>query len=89
LPCSGQPALAGTSSLELEDFVDAKFYCLHVFADGSQQFWIREKTLEFFSTMLSTLSPCHTLCTKALSSETSGEKETKLRQKMTLKQRCY
>ena len=29
--------LAGTSSYELEDFVDAKFYCLHALADGNQQ----------------------------------------------------
>jgi len=28
----GQPALAGTSSQELEDFVGAKFYCPHALA---------------------------------------------------------
>jgi len=26
---TGQPALASTSSLELQDFVGAKFFCLH------------------------------------------------------------
>jgi len=29
-----QLALAGTSSLEVEDFVDAKFYCPRALADG-------------------------------------------------------
>jgi len=53
----GQPALAGTSSLELEDFVGAKFYCPHALADGNQRIRIREKTLEFSSKVLSTLSP--------------------------------
>jgi len=38
--------LAGTSSYELEDFVGAKFYCLHVLADSDQRIRIREKTLE-------------------------------------------
>jgi len=33
---TGQPALASTSSYELEDFVGAKFYCLHALADGNQ-----------------------------------------------------
>jgi len=45
--CTGQPTLDGTSSQELEDFVGAKFYCLHALADGSQHIQIREKTLEF------------------------------------------
>jgi len=49
---TGQPALAGTSSYELEDFVDAKFYCLHALADGNQYSWIREKMLEFSSTVM-------------------------------------
>ena len=31
---TNQPALAGTSSVELEDFIGAKFYCLHALADG-------------------------------------------------------
>jgi len=44
---TGQPALAGTSSKELEDFVVAKFYCLHALADDNQCIQIREKTLEF------------------------------------------
>jgi len=52
---TGQPAFAGTSILELEDFVGAKFYCPHALADGKQHIWIKEKTLEF-STVLSTLS---------------------------------
>jgi len=30
----GQPVLACTSSLELEDFVGAKLYCPHAFADS-------------------------------------------------------
>jgi len=42
----------------VEDFVGAKFYwCLHALADGNQRIQIREKTLEFSSTVLSTLSP--------------------------------
>jgi len=53
---TGQPMLVGTSSNELENFVGAKFYCPYVLADGNQRIWIREKTLEFFSTVLSTLS---------------------------------
>ena len=40
-----QPATAGTSSYELEDFVGAKFYCPHALADGNQRIRIREKTL--------------------------------------------
>jgi len=28
--------LAGTSSYELEDFVGAKFYCLHALGDGNK-----------------------------------------------------
>jgi len=32
---TGQPAFAGTQSSELEDFVGAEFYCLHVLADGN------------------------------------------------------
>jgi len=54
---TGQPALAGTSSQELEDFVGAKFYWPHALADGNQCIWIREKTLEFSSTALPTLAP--------------------------------
>jgi len=48
--------LAGTSSQELEDFVGAKFYCPHALADGNQHIQIREKMLEFSSTVLSALS---------------------------------
>jgi len=47
--CTGQPALAGTSSYELEDFVGAKFYCPHALADGNQRIWIWEKMLVLFS----------------------------------------
>jgi len=54
---TGQPALAGTSSQELEDFVGAEFCCQHALADSNQCIWIREKMLEFASTVLSTLSP--------------------------------
>ena len=32
---TGQPALDGTRSQELEDFVEAKFYCKHAVADGN------------------------------------------------------
>jgi len=48
---TGQPAL------ELEDFVGAKFKRLHALADGNQYIRIREKMLEFSSTLLSALSP--------------------------------
>jgi len=53
---TGQPALSGTSRLELEDFAGAKFYCPHALADGNQRIRVTEKTLEFSSTVLSTLS---------------------------------
>jgi len=36
--------------------VGAKFYCLHTLADGNHCIWIKEKMLEFSSTVLSTLS---------------------------------
>ena len=42
-----------------DDFVGAKFYCPHVLADGNQHIRIREKMLEFSSTVLSTLSLYH------------------------------
>ena len=41
---------------ELEDFVGAKFYSPHAFAGGNQHIRIRKRTLEFSSTVLSTLS---------------------------------
>jgi len=44
-------------SEELKDFVSAKFYCPHALADDNQRIRIREKTLEFSSTVLSVLSP--------------------------------
>jgi len=37
--------------------VGAKFYCPHAVADGNQCIQIREQTLEFSSTVSSTLSP--------------------------------
>jgi len=40
-----------------ENFVGAKFYCPHALAGSNQHIRIREKMLEFSSTMLSTLSP--------------------------------
>ena len=42
---TGQPALASTSSEELEDFVGAKFYCLHVLGGGNylQNNWKKSK----------------------------------------------
>jgi len=35
--------LAGTFSLELEDFVGAKFYCPHAFADDRQRIGINTR----------------------------------------------
>ena len=52
-----RPLNKSTSSGELEDFVGAKFYCPHAVADGSQRILIMENTMEFYSTVLSTLSP--------------------------------
>jgi len=40
-----------------EDFVGAKFYCLHALVGSNQCSYIREKILELSSTVLSTLSP--------------------------------
>ena len=48
--------LAGTSILELEDFVGAKYYCPNALADGNQHTRIVEKMLEFSSSVLPTLS---------------------------------
>ena len=42
----GQPALAGMTSSELEDFVGAKCYCLHALVDSNKHIRIREKTPE-------------------------------------------
>jgi len=39
-----------------EDFVGAKFYCPRALAGGKQGMRIREKALEFSSTVLYTLS---------------------------------
>jgi len=41
----------------VEDFVGAKFYCLHALADSNQCIQITEKMLEFSSTVLSTPPP--------------------------------
>jgi len=41
----------------MEDFGGAKFYCPRALADGNQCIQIREKTLEFSSAVLSTMSP--------------------------------
>jgi len=43
----------------VEDFVGAEFYCPHALANGNQCVRIREKMLEFCSTVLSTLSSYH------------------------------
>jgi len=40
----------------MSDFVGAKLCCPPALADSNQHIWIREKTLEFSSTVLSTLS---------------------------------
>jgi len=40
--------------LGIEDFISVKFYCPHALADGKQHIKIREKTLDFSSTGLST-----------------------------------
>jgi len=59
---SGQPVLASTSSYELGDFVGAEFNCQHAQADGDKCIdsdkciQIRQNTLEFSSTVLSTQS---------------------------------
>ena len=66
---TGQPALAGTSSWELEDFVGAKFYCPHALADGNQRIRIMDKTLEFSSTVLS-LHCLHCAAIKHLQEDT-------------------
>jgi len=42
--------------LRTGDFVGAKLYCPHALADGNQRIQIREKMLEFSSTVLSTMS---------------------------------
>jgi len=51
--CPGKEAIKW---LLLLLFVGAKFYCPHVLADSNQCIRIREKTLEFSSTVLSALS---------------------------------
>jgi len=58
---AGCPSCRPTNSVKalkakLEDSVDAKFYCPHALADGTQCIRIRDKTLQFSSTVLSTLS---------------------------------
>jgi len=40
-----------------KDFVGVEFYCPQALADGNQGILVREKTLEFSSTVLSTLFP--------------------------------
>jgi len=55
---TGQPALAGTLSYELEDFVRAQFYCPHALAGGNHRIGIREMMLEF-SVLL--IAPYHQL----------------------------
>ena len=44
-------------SYALSSIVLMLFYCLHALADDNQRIQIREKMLEFSSTVLSTLSP--------------------------------
>ena len=51
-----QPLYRSTC-VNLEDLVGVKFYSPHALADSSQCIRIRERTLEFSSTVLSTLSP--------------------------------
>jgi len=43
----------------MEDFVGAKFYCPHALVGGNQHIQIREKMLEFSSTVSPTLSLYH------------------------------
>ena len=57
-----------------KDFVGAKFYCLHAFAEGNQRIRIMEKTLELSSIVLSTLSPYH----KSLKSSSNTHTHTRL-----------
>jgi len=40
------------TTIRIRDFVGATFYCPHALADGKQRIRIREKTLEFSSTLL-------------------------------------
>jgi len=56
-PLYSQSALASTYVLRIGGFVGAEFYCPHALVDGNQRIRIREKMPEFFSTVLSTLSP--------------------------------
>ena len=51
------PLYRSTSVKKLEDFVGAKFSCPHALTHGNQRMQIREKMLEFSSSVLSTLSP--------------------------------
>jgi len=46
-------------SQHIQDFVGAKFYYPYALAHGYQRIRIKERTLEFSSTVLSTLSPYH------------------------------
>jgi len=48
------------------DFVGAKFYCLHALASSNYQIQIREKTLEFFSTVLPAPSLHHNTHTTSI-----------------------
>ena len=66
-------------------FFGAKFYCLHALADGSLRIRIREKTLEFSSAVLSTLSPYWT-CT--FSSDSMFLNETWCRSDWYVHHRC-
>jgi len=68
----GQPALVGTSSKELENFVGAKFICLHALANGNQHIWIRDETPKF-SSALSTLSQDTHVRTTYLKQSAFGE----------------
>jgi len=77
---TGQCALAGNSSWKLEDFVGEKFYCLHTLADDNQHTQIREKTLQFSSTLLSPY-----LLTKHL---VTAEKQNKLAGGMNCQTQC-
>jgi len=54
---TGQPALAGTSSQNWWILSVQSFTACMPFAGGKQRIRIMEKTLEFSSTVLSTLSP--------------------------------
>jgi len=52
----GQPALAGTSIQELEDFVGTKFYCPHALAGGNRRIRDYGEDTEVLNSVIYTVS---------------------------------